>query len=219
MKRLLNLVVLLLVVQMTFAQEATIDPMATSLLDKMNQQFEAYTAYEMDFKIVIQIPEQETPQVQKGKFIRKGESYRVITGPQKIYSNGEYVWIYAKEHNEVQITDAGDTGDDFVSPDQLFRLYQTGDYIYRISRTFEKEGEQLVEVEFKPTDSMSEFFKIKMVLNKAKALPKSVKIFYKDGLRVTTNLTNLIKNKAYPKRFFSFDAAKYPGVKLEDLRL
>ncbi len=219
MKKLMNLLVLLFVTQAMFAQESTIDPRATVLLDKMNAQFDSYEAYEMDFKIVLQFPEMDKPDVQRGKFIRKDAFYRVITPEQKIYCNGTYVWMYTRSGNEVQITDADDTGSDFVSPDQLFTLYKTGDYIYRINREFDEKGEKLAEIEFKPTDKMSDYFKIKMILNRTTHLPKSIKIFYKDGLRVTTKVTNIIKNKNYKVGFFDFDAIKFPGVKVEDLRL
>lgn len=222
MKNLISIFVLVLLVQVAFAQKTFTeesDPKATVLLDKMNKKFEAMTAYELDFSVSMTSPESKEPQIEKGKFIRKGSQYRVITHDQKIYCNAQNVWIYTPKSNEVQINDADDTDNDFVSPDKLFNLYKTGEYLYHISREFKDKKSAMVEIEFKPTDRMSDFFKVKMVLNKTTKQPKSIKIFYKDGLRVTMKLSGLVKNKTYNKDFFTFDKAKFPGVKVEDLRL
>ena len=222
MKNILSLFALVLLVQVAFAQKSVTeesDPRATKLLDRMSQKFEGFSSYELDFSVSMTTPDSDEPQIQKGKFIRKGTQYRVIAHDQNIFCNAQNVWIYTPKSNEVQINDADDTGDDFVSPDKLFNLYKTGEYLYRVSREFKDGKSKMVEIEFKPTDRMSDFFKIKMVLNTTTNQPKSIKIFYKDGLRVTMSLSGLIKNKSYGKSFFSFDQSKYPGVKIEDLRL
>ncbi len=222
MKKLMSLTVVMLMMQAAFAQQVITeqsDPKATAILDKMNEKFNAYTSYELDIKVVIKIPDSEEPSLHTVKFIKKGDQYRVIGHDQKIYCNGQYVWIYTPKTNSVQLSDADDAGEDFVSPDKLFNMYKTGEYLYHISREFKKGKEKLTEIEFKPTDKMSDFFKVKMVVNKSTNQPKSIKVFYHDGVRVTMNLSGLKKNKAYGKDFFSFDKSKFPGVKLEDLRL
>ena len=222
MKHLLNLVALVLFVQVAFAQKAITeesDPVATKLLNKMSKKFEGLSSYELDFRVSMTTPDSDEPQVQTGKFIRKGAQYRVIAHDQKIFCDAQNVWIYTPASNEVQINDADDTGDDFVSPDKLFNLYKTGEYLYHVSREFKEGKSKMVEIEFKPTDRMNDFFKVKMVLNTTTNQPKSIKIFYKDGLRVTMSLSGLKKNKTYEKSFFAFDKSKYPGVKIEDLRL
>ncbi len=222
MKNLMSLFTLLLLVQVAFAQKAITeesDPRATKLLDKMSKKFEGFSSYELDFSVSMTVPDNDEPQVQKGKFIRKGAQYRVISHDQNIFCDAQNVWIFTPKSNEVQINDADDTGDDFVSPDKLFNLYKTDEYLYHISREFKDGKSKMVEVEFKPVDRMSDFFKVKMVLNTTTNQPKSIKIFYKDGLRVTMTLSGLKRNKAYGKDFFSFDKSKHPGVKVEDLRL
>jgi len=222
MKNLMSLFAMLLLVQVAFAQKAIIeesDPRATKLLDKMSKKFEGFSSYELDFSVSMTVPDNDEPQVQKGKFIRKGAQYRVISHDQNIFCDAQNVWIFTPKSNEVQINDADDMGDDFVSPDKLFNLYKTDEYLYHISREFKDGKSKMVEVEFKPVDRMSDFFKVKMVLNTTTNQPKSIKIFYKDGLRVTMTLSGLKKNKTYDKGFFSFDKSKHPGVKVEDLRL
>ena len=222
MKNILSLFLLLLLGNMTFAQKVIAeesDPRATKMLDKMSQKFESFSSYELDFRVSMTTPDSDEPQVQKGKFIRKGKQYRVIAHDQNIFCDAQNVWIYTPKSNEVQINDADDTGDDFVSPDKLFNLYKTGEYLYRVSREFKDGESKMAEIEFKPIDRMSDFFKVKMVLDKMTNQPKSIKIFYKDGLRVTMSLSGLKKNKAYNKNFFSFDKSKHPDVKIEDLRL
>jgi len=222
MKHLMSLFAFLLLVQVAFAQKAITeesDPRATKLLDKMSKKFEAFSSYELDFRVSMTTPDSDEPTVQKGKFIRKGKQYRVIAHDQNIFCDAQNVWIYTPKSNEVQINDADDTDDDFVSPDKLFNLYKTGEYLYHVSREFKDGKNKMMEIEFKPTDRMNDFFKIKMVLNMTTNQPKSIKIFYKDGLRVTMGLSKLKKNKTYDSDFFSFNKSKYPGVKVEDLRL
>ncbi|HHB78154.1 MAG TPA: outer membrane lipoprotein carrier protein LolA [Saprospiraceae bacterium] len=222
MKNSMSILAFLLLAQITFAQKTFTeesDPRATTILNKVNKQFENLTSYELDFSVSMTTPDSQKPQTEKGKFIRQGAQYRVITHDQKIYCDGQNIWIFTPKSNEVQINDADDDDTDFVSPDKLFNLYKSEDYLYHISNEYKEKNKKLVEIEFKPTDRMSEFFKIKMVINQNINQPQSVKIFYKDGLRVTMKLSGLKKNKTYPKGFFSFDKAKFPGVKVEDLRL
>lgn len=221
MKYLMSLFVLLFFAQASDAQrviEETSDPKATSILDKVNQ-LNQLTSYEIDFVLKIKSPEVKAPETMHGKFIKKGKKYRVITPDQKIYSNGESTWIYAPKSNQVQLNDVDEDDSNFISPDKLFEMYNSGDYLYHFSKDSNKKGDNLVEIEFKPTDKMSDFFKIKMIVNTKNYQPKSFKIYYNDGLRVTMKLEKFIKEKKYPTGFFTFDRTKYPGVKIEDLRL
>ena len=47
----------------------------------------------------------------------------------------------------------------------------------------------------------------------------SIKTFSRDGTRVTILINEMKTNKKYEADTFTFDATKYPGVKVEDLRI
>jgi hypothetical protein len=46
-----------------------------------------------------------------------------------------------------------------------------------------------------------------------------VKAFGKDSSRYTFSISKLTPNKQFGADHFKFDAKKYPGVKVEDLRM
>jgi outer membrane lipoprotein-sorting protein len=48
---------------------------------------------------------------------------------------------------------------------------------------------------------------------------QSIKAFSKDNSRYTFVISRLSSNKKFTADTFSFDAKKYPGVRVEDLRM
>jgi outer membrane lipoprotein carrier protein len=73
-------------------------------------------------------------------------------------------------------------------------------------------------VELTPIDKSKPFFKVLVFIDKANSTIVSTKLFEKSGNRVTYNLSNLNGNAKFTDAQFVFDAKKFPGAEVVDLR-
>jgi outer membrane lipoprotein carrier protein len=195
------------------------DPEAKSILDKLRKKYDSYKAMEANFTLTIELPE-EPVEEQKGKMLQKGEKYVVMLGAQEIYCNGETLWLYLKNNNEVQINSVEeDEEGEMLTPNELLRIYESEEYSYVLANAFTENGRVVQQVEFKPLDRDSEYSKMRLTVDKKANEVVRIKVFSKDGSRYTLKVDDIIPNKKYPDSRFVFDTSLYPDLHVEDLRI
>ncbi len=197
------------------------DPEAKKLLDKTRKNYERYANIEVSFALTIEVP-QAAKDVQKGVISQSGEKlFRLEMTQQTIVSDGKTTWVYLKKNNEVQINDAepGDAGEQFLTPKELLRRYQKGDFLYAIIEKTMERGKLLTQIEFKPKDKNSEYSKIRVSIDPKTNTIQLIKAFAKDGSRYSFEISKFTPNKKFAADFFTFDPAKFPGTRVEDLRI
>ena len=107
------------------------------------------------------------------------------TEQQQIISDGETVWVYLKDIQEIQINDADFSEDDgFMSPSTVFDMYNSNEFIFALGNSVTDKGTTLQEVEAKPTDKYSDYSKFRITLNEKAKTISNMKIFSKDGSRL-----------------------------------
>lgn len=226
MKKLRFALIALLAANALFAQSkapATAeksDPEAKKILDKIRKKYEGYKTLEAAFSLTIEIPGKDN-EVQKGTVGQEDKKFRLDMEQQVIVSDAKTTWVYLKKENEVQINDAdpADTENGFLTPKDLLKRYQKGDYTYAVTDKTTENGKLLTHIEFKPNDKKSEYSKLRVSVDEKAGSIQSVKAFAKDGSRYTFAVSKLTPNKQFAADHFSFDTKKYPGIKVEDLRL
>lgn len=225
MKQLLFCILASLITSVTFAQVNTFtdssDPEAKAILEKIKSEYQSYSSMEIDFTLIIAFPE-EKEEIQKGSITQQGNKYRMQMGPQEIISDGEALWLYLKDRNEVQINDIEEALDgevDIFSPEDLFTLYEKGDYIYALVNEGKEGGKTVQQIEFKPTDRYSEYTKLRLTVEKGTNKVMRMKVFSKDGSKYTLNIDKLKANNKFGAEHFTFSEKDHPGVKVEDLRM
>ncbi len=196
------------------------DPEAKKLLDKIRKKYEGYKTLEAAFALTIEVPGQ-AKEVQKGTVGQEGSKFRLDMDQQVIVSDGQATWVYQKKNNEVQINNAEPDGSDngFMTPKDLLNRYQKGDYLYSVVDKVTEGGKLLTQIEFKPKTKKSEYSKLRISIDEKAGTIQNVKAFAKDGSRYTFAISRLAPNKTFAADYFTFDAKKYPGVKVEDLRM
>lgn len=205
----------------TFSQSADSDPQATAILEKLRNRYEGFKSMEADFTLTLEIPD-EGQEVQNGKLVQKGDKYRLDLETQSIYNDGEALYLYLRNNNEVQINDipseeeAEDAG--ILSPKDILRIYEKGDYVYALTNQYAAKGKLIQEIEFKPLDKDSEYNKLRLAVDKKTNDVVSIIAFGKDNSRYTLAISKLTANPTYADAYFKFDAKKFPGVYIEDLR-
>ena len=195
------------------------DPDATRLLNKLKAKYEGFENMKMDFSLEIEFPEEDKI-VQEGNIFREGSKFYMDFEQQSVISNGDKVWIHLKNNNEVQIYDAAAMADEenFMSPENLLKLYDSDAFVFAISDEMVKDGRTVAFIACKPIDKDSEFSKMRLTVDTKNTDMVSVKAFSKDGSRYTFINEALKSNLDIPSSKFEFNAADFPDIYVEDMR-
>jgi len=205
--------------QSTYNSKKDSDPQAKILLDKLKKQYDSYKTMEVKFEMELELPGQ-SKEIQKGTVVQDGNKYQVKMNDQEIYADGKTVWVYLKKNKEVQITDMDVTeAADMMSPKQMMRLYEKGDFAYTITEEKKVGNQQLVDIEFKPLSKKSEYTKMRLTIDKKANKMISLRVFSRDGSRYTLKVSDMTANKKYEPGIFAFNPKAVPGVHIEDLRM
>lgn len=193
---------------------------AKKVLDRIRKKYEGYKSFEAAFTLTIEVPEQPK-EVQKGVIGQAGDQFRLEMPDQVIVDNTKTTWVYLKKNNEVQINDSEPSSADagFLTPKELLRRYQKGDFLYDIVDKVSDGARVLTLIEFKPVDRKSEYSKLRIAIDEKAGTIQYIKAFEKVGTRYTFTVTRFSPNKALAADYFTFDPKKYPGVRVEDLRM
>ena len=211
-----SLFILLLVSSYTLFAQNTRDPKATMLLDKASKKYKSYASFSADFVFSLESAAAGINEKNEGNIKVMGDKYLVDLGETKIYNNGETVWTYLAEVNEVNIASSGE--DEQMSPTQLLTIYENG-YKYYYANTQTINGTSYDVIELTPEDIEQNIFKVKIFINKSSGLIERWKMFEKSGVRYTYVISNFKSNPSgVTANTFVFNKAKFPGVMENDMR-
>lgn len=187
------------------------DPQAKKILDNVSAKFKAFKTVQGKFALKIENSVGKALGTKAGTVYMKGSKYRISVTGQEIFSDGSNVWTYDKPSKEVTISKIDPTANT-ITPQKLFTNFYDRDFLYKLNGT----TKGLNEIELTPIDKSKPFFKILLYVN-SKAIT-TTKLYEKNGNKYTYSTTSLIGNANVPDATFVFDAAKYPGVEVVDLR-
>ena len=209
MKRIIALIINLVVISNVFAQN---DPKALATLDAMSKKYSAMSGYKATFVYSMNNPQAGIKESSSGTITVKGAKFHLVLGAQEVYNNGTTVWTYMKDANEVNIS-SYDPNDDDITPTKIYTIYKKG-YKYMIS----EETATTQTIDLIPENRKNQFFKVRIVINKKDKSIKSWKIFEKSGNVFDYTVKTFTPNLTIAESEFVFDAKKYKGVEVVDLR-
>lgn len=220
MKKIFSFVILMfLVFAITEAQVpkgmGASDPDAKKVLDAVSSKFRTYKTVQAKFSLKIENAAGKNLGVKNGNVYMKGTKYRIVVNGQDIFSDGSNVWTYDKASNEVTISKL-DPSSNSLTPQKLFTNFYDKDFLYKLNGTVKMNGKNMKEVELTPIDKTKPFHKVLVYVDNNAI--NTTKIFEKNGNRYTYSTNALITNGNIPDATFVFDAKKYPGVEVVDLR-
>ncbi|MEY2830538.1 MAG: hypothetical protein RIQ33_2396 [Bacteroidota bacterium] len=205
-----------LVCCVVFAQNKGTSNQAKLLLDGMSKKYKSYKTIKANFKLSIENTANKIKEEKKGLLVLKANKFRVEMDNQEISCDGKTVWTFMKDANEVQINnyEANPNG---ISPADIFTMYEKG-FLYQMAEVIKENGKDLQVVELTPTDKSKNYFKIKLVIDKASQSIARSKIFDKNGNVYTYYVTQFQSNQTIDDAAFTFDIKKHPGVEVNDIR-
>jgi outer membrane lipoprotein-sorting protein len=193
------------------------DPEAKKLLDAVSSKFKTYKSIKGNFTLEVKDGAGKTQGTKKGVVYMKGTKYRVSITGQEIFCDGKNVWTLDKGANEVQVAQFDNSGSS-ITPQKLFTNFYDKDFLYKMNDEKKVAGKVIQEVELTPTDKSKPFFKVLLNIDKASKMITSTQIFEKSGNRYAYAMSNVATNTAITDDTFTFDAKKFPGVEVIDLR-
>jgi len=216
MKRIL-LPFLLLMMQLQLSVAQT-DAKAKAILAQVSKKYRSYQTIKAGFTFSADNPQANVKERSEGElYTRPSENKYLVKLPgQEQISDGKSVWVYHKENQEVQVSEA-DNSEDGINPARLFTIYEKGfKYIYNGEV---RSGNKLLQViDLSPLDIKKPYFKIRLNIDKATSQISGFTVFDKSGGKYGYTIKTLTPNVKVPESTFSFDPKKYPGVEVVDLR-
>ena len=193
------------------------DPEAKKILDAVSAKFKTFKSVKANFSLAIENASGKNQGTKTGNVQMKGAKYKVTLNGQEIFCDGKTIWTLDKAANEVQITTL-DNSSGSITPQKLFTNFYDKDFLYMLSEE-KKVGAKTVQVvELTPVDKSKPFFKVLVEVDKAAKTLMSTKVFEKNGNRYTYAVSGMNTSGDIPDNVFLFDAKKFPGVEVIDLR-
>ncbi|MFN8251459.1 MAG: outer membrane lipoprotein carrier protein LolA [Ferruginibacter sp.] len=189
------------------------DPAAKKVLDAVSAKFKSFKNVTAKFSLKMENGAGKSVGNKAGTVYMKGTKYRISVTGQEIFCDGSNVWTFDKASNEVTITKLDPTNNT-ITPQKLFTNFYDKDFLYKLNS--DAGGTQ--EVELTPIDKSKAFHKVLVSINKASQTISSTKVFEKTGNRFTYAVSSMNTTGAVADAQFVFDAKKYPGVEVVDLR-
>jgi outer membrane lipoprotein-sorting protein len=193
----------------------TSDPEAKKVLDGVSNKFKTYKTVQAKFSLKVENAAGKNLGVKTGTVYMKGSKYRISVTGQEIFSDGSTIWTFDKADNSVTISKL-DPSANSLTPQKLFSNFYDKDFLYKLNGDVKLNGKSLKEIELTPIDKTKPFFKVLVYIDKSSI--NTTKIFEKNGNRYTYSTNALTPNTVIADAMFVFDAKKYPGVDIVDLR-
>jgi outer membrane lipoprotein carrier protein len=207
------LIALVGLINMTSAQN---DPKAQEILDAMSKKYKDMPSFKAKFTYSLENDNSKIKESSEGEIIVKGGKFHLNMAGQEIINNGTTVWTYLKQSNEVNIA-TYEPDDDEINPTQIYTIYKKG-YKYILLAEQNEGGKVYSVVDLEPLDKKSQFYKIRIMINKKDKTVKSWKMFEKSGNKYVYSVKNFVPNYKVEDNFFTFDMNQHKGVVPNDLR-
>jgi outer membrane lipoprotein-sorting protein len=193
------------------------DVAAKKILDAVSVKFKTFKTVSAKISVKSENAAGKTLTSKAGLVFMKGSKYRVTITGQEIFSDGINVWTYDKTANEVTINKF-DNSANTLTPQKIFTNFYDKDFLYKLNGESKSGAKTLQEIEMTPCDKTRPFHQVYVYVDKAASTITSTKVLEKSNNRYTYSVTSMTPNGAMADNLFVFDAAKYPGVEVIDLR-
>lgn len=201
-----------------FNASAQTDAKAKEILAAVSKKYRSYDVVKTDFTFTLNNAQAKVKETQQGTLYVKANAnkYKVAMTNQDLISDGKVQWTYLKNDKEVQISNV-DLSGDAINPAKIFTIYEKGfKYLYTGESKVGNKVYQMIDLS--PIDAKKAVFKIRLSIDKASKQIANVLIFEKSGNTYNYNVKTFSPNVKVPATIFAFDAKKYPGVEVVDLR-
>ena len=211
MKYILTFMILALCSSIALAQT---DAKAKAILDKTVEHIKSYPAVEIVFDLSMINKAEDINETHHGKAYMKDKMYRIDVMDVINYFDGEVIYTYMPDQEEVNIKNPDENEDEMLNPSILFDIHNQK---FTQKLVEDKDGKDYIELT--PKQSHKQISKIGVLINTKTNMVEKVTSFGKDGNDVVITIKSLKKpEKELDVTFFRFDKDAHPEVDVIDLR-
>ena len=182
-----------------------------ALLDSISQR-----NFQATFTYSSRSPQEPPEEISKGEITVHGNQYRLTMQQQEIINNGQTIWTYLVEANEVQITDY-DSPQKATTPWNILGNYRQ-DYTLGQFGTYRVEGHVCDVVELVSKDDGNDLCKIVLTIAHTTKHIQRLEILDSNQSLHTFSITNFTYGLKLDKAFFNFNLDDYPNIEVIDMR-
>jgi outer membrane lipoprotein carrier protein len=193
------------------------DPEAKKVLDAVSAKFKTFKAVQSGFSLKIENSAGKNLGTKAGTVYMKGAKYQVSVTGQEIFCDGVNISTFDKAANELTITKI-DPSANSITPQKMFTNFYDKDFLYKMNDEVKIDGKAIQQIELTPIDKSKPFFKVLVNVDKKSQTINSTKVYEKAGNIYTYTISKMNTNAVISDAQFVFDAKKYPGVEVVDLR-
>lgn len=173
------------------------------------------SAIKTNFKLMVTEKNNSKPQGSTGTFTLKGTKFVLEMDAMKAWFDGKTQWSYVPQNNEVSITEPTEKELSETNPMAILSGYKTKCLIRFSSKATSAQNHT---IEMIPKTKKGEISKIDVQVNKTNGNLASIRLNNKNGSTTILTLSNFQKGITVPDNLFVFNAGKYKGVVVNDLR-
>jgi outer membrane lipoprotein-sorting protein len=185
------------------------------ILKEVTEKTKSYESIRIDFTYNMDNPEAKIHESEAGSLLVSGDKYRLNIAGQIIISDGETMWTYIQEVNEVQINTV-EEDQELLTPSKLLTSYSE-QYKSKLIGEESRDGKTYQVIELKPIENKTYSL---VTLTVDKELQRFVRIAVQDNNGNT--FTYIVKdfNPEIPvsENDFTFSDEEFPGAEVIDMR-
>jgi len=188
------------------------DPKAAALLDEVSAKAKAYKSIKVEFSYTMVNAKAKINEEKTGTLLVSGDRYKMTAAGQTVICDGKTIWTYIAASNEVQVNTL-ENKDEALTPSKLLTSYNAN---FK-SKIIKSTDPAVESVELVPTTAKN-FTRAILGIDKSKKQVKSFTLFDKSGNTFSYKIKNYLTDTAVTPADFTFDAKKFPGVEVIDMR-
>lgn len=192
-----------------------VDGGATQILKKLAAKYMGYSTMKIDYTYKCE-KNDKVLDTKTGIMTVKGDKYTFVFGNQTSYCDGKNLWNYQKDVKEVSIYEYIEEEDNLLNPAKILDGWDK-EYRAKFIREDEEQNKVVQIIDLMPLKSSS-FYKIRLVIDKAKQEIMSVAAYEKDNTIYSYKIDKLVVNTPMDDASFVFDLSKHSDVDVNDMR-
>ena len=196
--------------QITHNSQGQLDQNATDILKKASARFQQNVAFNVTATILDGNKKQLAKQNAQVRYF-KGKYHLTVEG-QELISDGNVVWQWNKQANEVTVSTLSTDDIDLLNPGRLLENYQRS-FKAKYIRT-DEDGTAIIDLTPRSTRS---YHKIRLFIREDDGLLRRIEVQKYDSGREIYDISDF-KRASNAASQFTFDPAKHPGVEVIDMR-
>lgn len=188
---------------------------AASVIEEALDSIQSHKSLHMRFNYSMIDGQGEAEEEMEAILITEGEKYFMQLGDHYFISDGEVVWVFFSDVNEVHISRADDV-EDSLSPTAIMKGF-AGNFRSKWIREELVRGRPAHIIDMLPQEAQS-FFKYRVAICTESIQLAYIKAYDRQGKVLRYEVSSYLPNEPTDPKLFGFAPEDHPGIEVVDLR-